>query len=276
VYPADKTSGAITTLAEADGIIEISEETEYIEAGKIVEVTLFGNVSPVDLMFVGGQCPGIDLLEDLTGMHFRVINMGSSRGLSAMASGIADVAGINLAGTCDYNLESIRKIGIINAVLVKGYQREQGLIVRQDSNIKNLEDLAGKKLVNRNRGSGTRALLDKLLDELASMKGMTKADLVKMIPGYNSGLKTHRSVCEAVKSGKADVGFGIRPFAETMGLKFIPLAIEDFDFLINKDIMDIPQIKNLLYVLMSKDFSAKLPSGLFTSQRTGEIIHNVF
>ncbi len=275
VYPADKTSGAITTLAEADGIIEISEETEYLEPGKPVDVTLFGNIAPVDIMVVGGQCPGIDLLEDLSGMNFRIISMGSSRGLSAMAGSIADVAGINLAGTGEYNLEAIRNMSIRNAFLVKGYRREQGLIVHPESSIKNLEDLVGKKLVNRNRGSGTRALLDKLLEELAVKKGTTRAELVQMIPGYSSGSRTHRSVCEAVSSGKAEVGFGIRPFAETMGLKFIPITVEDFDFLINKEIMDIPQIRKLLATLRSHDFATRLPSGIFTYERTGEIIENI-
>ncbi len=275
VYPADKTSGAITTLSEADGIIEISEETEYLEPGKQVDVTLFGNVPLVDVMFVGSQCPGIDLLEDMTGMNIRMINMGSSRGLSAMASGIADVAGINVAGPKEYNLEAIRSMGIHNAVLVKGYRREQGLIVRPESNIKNLEDLPGKKLANRNRGSGTRALLDKLLEKLAIKKSTTKAELVKTIPGYNSGLKTHRAVCEAIISDKADVGFGIRPFAETMGLKFIPITVEDFDFLINREIIDIPQVKSLLATLRSPDFAKELPPGIITYERTGEIIESI-
>jgi putative molybdopterin biosynthesis protein len=275
IYPADKTSGAITTLAEADGIIEIGEETEYLEPGKKIDVTVFGNITPVDLMFVGGQCPGIDLLEDLTGMNFRVISMGSSRGLSAMADSIADIAGINIAGSEEYNLEAIISMGIRNAVLVKGYRREQGLIVHPESNIKNPEDLPGKKLANRNRGSGTRALLDKLLEELAVKKSTTKAELVKTIPGYNSGLRTHRAVCEAIASGKAEVGFGIRPFAETMGLKFIPITVEDFDFLINREIMDIPQIKSLLRTLRSSDFARQLPSGIITYDRTGEIIEDI-
>lgn len=272
VYPADKTSGAITTLAEADGIIEISEETEYLEPGKPIDVTLFGNITPVDLLIVGGQCPGIDLLENLTAMNFRVISMGSSRGLSAMAGNMADIAGINIAGSEEYNLQAIRSTDLHNVVLVKGYHREQGLIVHPGSNIRTLEDLPGKKLANRNRGSGTRALLDKLLEEIAIKKGVTKAELVKTIPGYNSGLKTHRAVCEAIINGKAEVGFGIRPVAETMGLEFIPVTAEDFDFLINKEIMDIPQVKRFLATLRSHDFAAGLLPGIFTYDGTGEII----
>lgn len=81
-----------------------------------------------------------------------------------------------------------------------------------------LDDLPGKKLINRNRCSGTRTLLDKLLEELAEKNFVLKAELIKTIPGYNSGSRTHKSVCEVVKSGKAEVGLGIRPFAEAMAL----------------------------------------------------------
>ncbi len=81
-----------------------------------------------------------------------------------------------------------------------------------------LDDLHGKKLINHNRCSGTRTLLDKLLEGTAKKQGISKVDLVKNIPEYNSGSRTHRSVCEVVKSGKAEVGLDIRPFAEAMAL----------------------------------------------------------
>lgn len=136
VYPADKTSGAITTLAEADGIIEISEETEYLEAGKNDRRYTFGNIAPVDLMIVGGQCQhrpaGRSDWNEIQSDKYGV----QPCGLSAMVAGIADIAGINLAGSGDDKLEVIRSTGISNAVLVKGYRREQGLIVRPESNIK--------------------------------------------------------------------------------------------------------------------------------------------
>jgi len=89
-------------------------------------------------------------------------------------------------------------------------------MISMDFSRGSLDDLPGKKLFNRNRCSGTRTLLDNLLEELAEKKCILKAELIKTIPGYNSGSKTHRSVCEVVKSGKAEVGFGIRPFAEAL------------------------------------------------------------
>ncbi|VVB93963.1 Uncharacterised protein [uncultured archaeon] len=95
-YPVDKGSGAITTLSEADGFIKIPGNVEMIAAGEFVDVTLFGKLEPSDLLFVGSHCLGLDTLADLTRLKMRVINAGSSGGLSAIRSGIADIAGIHL------------------------------------------------------------------------------------------------------------------------------------------------------------------------------------
>lgn len=271
-YPADKTSGAITTLSDADGIFEIAQETEYLTAGTPIEVTLFGNINPIDILFVGGQCPGIDLLEDLTKMRFRVIPAGSTGGISAISGSMADISGINLPENDGYNIETIKNANIKNALLVKGYLREQGLIIHPESNIKNLKDIIGKKFANRNKGSGTRLLFDKLLEELSKEQDIEKSDIIKSIPGYSSAFKTHRAVCEAIISGKAAVGFGLGAIAQEMGLKFIPLATEQFDFLINKEIISIPEIQILLTILKSDNFSLNLPCNIYTYGDTGKII----
>jgi putative molybdopterin biosynthesis protein len=273
VYPADKTSGAITTLSDADGIIEIRPHTEYIESGEEVEVTMFGNVRSPDLMLVGGQCPGIDLLEEMTGLTFRTLNMGSSAGFTAMSGGIADIACVNMVDADgNYNSSVLKRMNLDNVVLVKGYRREQGLIFTPDNHIYGLEDIINLQIINRNRGSGTRALLDREIGLLAEGKGISKTEMIKSLKGYNSGSKTHRSVCDAVKSGKVDVGFGLRAAAEEAGLEFIPLAEDEFDFVIRKDLLDIEEIQNFLAVLRSEEFSKKLPAGISTYEMTGSII----
>ncbi|MBN2487918.1 MAG: molybdopterin biosynthesis protein [Methanosarcinaceae archaeon] len=271
-YPADKGSGAITTLADADGFIEIRAETEFIEAGTPVEVTLFGDVSKPDVLLVGGYCPGVDLLEDMTGLNFRVLNTGSSGGFSATSAGNADIAGVNMPDSSgEYNIPIIKGMGLSDVVLIKGYRREQGLIVRHDSDISGLEDIIGKRLINRNRGSGTRALLDLKLRELAGQKGMSHRDLTRSIIGYDSGAKTHRAVCDAVRNGRSDVGFGLRAMADEADLKFIKVAVEEYDFLVQKDLLEIDEIKALLECLTSGEFAERLPAGIFVHERTGEI-----
>lgn len=273
VYPADKGSGAITTLADADGFIEISAETEYLESGTPVEVTLFGNVDEPDLLFTGGYCPGIELLEQLTGLNLRILNTGSIGGFSLISTGVSDIAGVNMPDDTEgYNISVIEKMKLSDVMLVKGYIREQGLIVRQDSNISGMDDIFDKRLINRNRGSGTRDLLDLELKYLADEKGVSFNHLKKSITGYNSGAKSHRAVCNAVKEGFADVGFGIRAIAEQSGLKFIKISDEEFDFLLRKETMDIPEVKTLLSCLSSKQFTDNLPPGLSVYGRTGEMI----
>ncbi|WMW21568.1 molybdopterin biosynthesis protein [Methanolobus mangrovi] len=272
-YPADKTSGAITTLSDADGIIEIRAHTEYIEAGSEVEVTMFGNVKSPDLMFVGGQCPGTDLLEEITGLVFRTLKMGSSAGFTAISGGTTDIACVNMVDSeGNYNSSVIGKMNLEDVVLVKGYRREQGLIFSPDTHVYGLKDITGLQLINRNRGSGTRALLDRELGKLAENMGIPRSELIKSLKGYNSGSKTHRSVCDAVKSGKADVGFGLRAAAEEAGLEFIPVAEDEFDFVIRKDLLDIEEIQIFLSALRSEEFSKRLPTGMYSYEMTGRVI----
>jgi putative molybdopterin biosynthesis protein len=273
VYPADKTSGAITTLSDADGIIEIRAHTEYIEPGSEVEVTMFGNVTSPDLMLVGGQCPGVDLLEEMTGLNFRTLNMGSSAGFTAMSGGVADIACVNMVDADgNYNSSVLKRMNLEDVVLVKGYRREQGLIFSPDTHVYGLEDIINLHIINRNRGSGTRALLDREISLLAEGKGISKTEMIKSLKGYNSGSKSHRSVCDAVKNGRVDVGFGIKAAAEEAGLEFIPLAEEEFDFVIRKDLLEIEEIKKFLAVLRSEEFSKRLPDGTSTHEMTGSII----
>lgn len=280
VYPADRGSGAITSLSGADGFIEIPPKTEFIDAGTPVEVTLFGEVEKPDLIIAGGFCPGIDVLEDLSGLRFRTLYTGSSGGFSAIAAKTADIAGVNMpsksrgeAGAL-YNIMTIKSMGISDAILVKGYRREIGLLVKQGSLITGLEDLKSKRLINRNRGSGTRALLDMKIEELAGEKGISKKELTDSISGYSSGAKSEVAVCEAVLSGKADAGVGLKNCAEkNSDLRFIKIAQEEYDFLIRKEVLDTPEVKKFLQTLCSSEFASKIPAGLKVYERTGEIIH---
>jgi putative molybdopterin biosynthesis protein len=224
-------------------------------------------------MLVGGQCPGIDLLEEMTGLMFRTLNTGSSSGFSAISGGIADIACVNMVDADgNYNLSVLKRMDIENVVLVKGYRREQGLIFKPDNHVYSLEDIINLQIINRNRGSGTRALLDREIGLLAEMKGVAKSEIIKNLKGYNSGSKNHRSVCDTVKSGKADIGFGLRAASEEAGLEFIPVAEDEFDFVIRKDLLEISEIQKFLEVLRSDDFAKRLPHGISTHETTGSII----
>ena len=279
VYPADRGSGAITSLSGADGFIEIPASTEFIEAGTPVEVTLFGEVEKPDLLIAGGFCPGIDLLEDLSELRFRTLYTSSSGGFSAIASNTADIAGVNMPSRDSrgqngilYNIPTIENMGLSDVVLVKGYRREVGLLVRQDSPISGLSNLPGRRLINRNLGSGTRALFDLKIEEFVAGKGISKKEFTDSIPGYASGAKSEVAICEAVSLGKAEAGVGKRNCIEKNGLKFIKFAEEEYDFLIRKEILETPEVLRFLEVLNSTEFASKLPEGLHVYEKTGEII----
>jgi putative molybdopterin biosynthesis protein len=272
-YPIEKGSGAITTLSEADGFIEIPANVEMINAGETVNVTLFGKPEAVELLFVGSHCLGLDVLADLTGLKIRVINTGSSGGLSAIRNGTADIAGVHLLDESGvYNIPFLRRFGINNAVIVKGYRREQGLIVRKDSKIREFEDIINARIINRNTGSGTRVMTDLKLKEVARKRGKSFEELTDSINGYYTEAKTHSAVAAAVKLGKADAGVGIRTVAELNGLGFIKIADEEYDFVVPKRLLGSREIKLFLEVLRGKEFGEKLLPGIEVYERTGEIV----
>jgi len=272
-YPILKGSGAITTLAEADGFIEIPSRVEYLPQGTEVQVTLLGEAEPPDILFIGSHCPGVTLLARLLQpCRMRTVNTGSTGGIQAIRTGTADIAGIHLLDRQGYNLPVLKRLAIKNALLVKGYLREQGIITRQDSDIQSLEDLIGKRIINRNQGSGTRILLDLKLKQLAKEKNTTLKSLTQQIQGYNSQARTHTTVASAVKLGRADAGIAIRSTAEAAGLKFIKIAEEEYDFLIQKNQLETKPVQRFLNTLNSKQFKENLPPGLKTHPDTGKII----
>lgn len=272
-YPIEKSSGAITMLAEADGFIEIPATVEIIAAGEDVEVKLYGELDTPDLFFVGSQCLGLDTIADLAGLRMRIINVGSSGGLIAIKNGNADIAGVHLLDESGvYNIPFIERFGLFDVVLVKGYLREQGLIIRHESKIKELADVTDARFINRNTGSGTRVMTDMKLREIAKKHCVSFEELIKGVRGYHTEAKTHSAVAAAVKLGKADVGIGIRTVAELNRLKFIKIADEEYDFVIPKRLMGTDEIRKFLEVLKSKELGKRLPPGLRVYERTGEVV----
>lgn len=271
-YPIEKGSGAITTLSEADGFIVIPSTVEIIEAGEDVEVTLYREMDDPDLFFVGSQCFGLDTIANISDLKMRIINVGSTGGLSAIRNGIADIAGVHLLHESGiYNTPFLEIFGIDDAILVKGYLREQGLIIRPDSKIREFKDIIRARFINRNTGSGTRVMTDMKLKEIAKMCKVSFEELINSIKGYHTEAKTHSAVAAAVKLGKADVGVGIRTAAQLNGLKFIKIADEEYDFVIPKRLMEKDEIKKFLEALRSEEVRERLPPGLLAYERTGEV-----
>lgn len=289
VYPVPGGSGAITTLEEADGVIKVPGNRAFLDEGEKVLVELFSlGLKPAELMIIGSHCIGIDLILSLMrerGYNFRskTINIGSSGGLAAIRRGEADVAGIHLLDekTEEYNVPFLERYGVAeNALLVRGYTREQCLLVAKGNpkKIKGLGDLVREDLyfINRNLGSGTRILLDMHLQRIAKKENISFDKMVSRIKGYKVEAKSHTAVAVAVLQGKADLGLAIRAVAERYGLDFIPVANEQYDFLIQKSKSSKPAIKAFLEVLRSEEFGREMKKrlpGFIPTEETGNIIY---
>ncbi|HUC11214.1 MAG TPA: molybdopterin biosynthesis protein [Stellaceae bacterium] len=255
-YPNAKGSGAVTAFSQADGFITIPAQTESIATGTPVEVQLIGPAHLADLVIIGSHCVGLDLLIDLLhaeGISVKSLNVGSMGGLTAARRGECDIAAIHLMDpeTGEYN-----RPFLTSAVeLIPGYRRLQGVVYRRGD--PRFEGRSVKEaiaaisaapdclMVNRNAGSGTRILADRLL---AGAKP----------PGYWSQPKSHNAVAAAVAQNRADWGIAIESVARQYGLGFIPAQDEHYDFIIPKSRAQRPAILRFRQVLVDPETDAAL------------------
>lgn len=241
-----------------------------------------------DLAVIGSHCVGVEvLLELLAAKHpearLEVAYVGSAGGLAAIMLGEADMAGVHLLDeeTGQYNLPFLKRSWIEDrAVLIRGYAREQGFIVAKGNSkgISGVEDLLspGVRFINREAGSGTRALLDRRLRGLAASKGVSLRNLTRGIRGYGLEVRSHRDVATAVASGRADMGLGICAAAAEFDLGFIPLEEELFDFVVEERRLTKPLVAAFIKFLGSEDFKAELEAralGLRVLPDTGRILY---
>ncbi|MCC6021448.1 MAG: molybdopterin biosynthesis protein [Thermoproteaceae archaeon] len=241
-FPLHAESGAISVLARADGYIVVQEGVEFIPEGEEVKVYLFEKYKPAELYFIGSHDPHLDAVLARHGV--RAVYVGSMGGLLAIKRGEADVAGSHIYDpeTGLYNVPFVQRLGISGVAVIGLYEREQGLIVQRGNpkGISCIEDLLRPDvvMVNRPRGTGTRALLDLLLSRLSERLGLPFEELTRRVRGYSYEVKTHTAVAAAVAQGRADAGVGVRYAASLYGLDFIPLGWEQYDLIARKEALE--------------------------------------
>jgi len=277
-------SGSIRTLLIADGFVEIPEGTEVLEARTRVRVLLLSEAVRIPELIVMGSHDYVlerIILSVCHGKNVKIVNVGSLNGILAVAEGRADIAGTHLLDpeSSEYNLPYIRRLGLEGRVaLVRGYVREVGLIIAKGNpkGIEGIRDLLRSDvvMVNRNKGSGTRTLLDVKLRDMARELNIGFSELIRKIRGYSYEVQSHTAVAAAVAQGRADVGLGIRYAAELYNLDFIKLGDELFDIVINKESMNSDCVNKLLQYLRSSEFKKLLNEfkGYSTHKDTGKII----
>ena len=250
-YPMGKGSGSVTAWSRADGFVRVPRNTEIVESDAIVDVTLIGLGHAVaDLVVVGSHCAGLDRIASALsreGFVVKVQAVGSQGGLAAAQRGECDAAPMHLLdpATDRYN-EPFLGPGLR---LLRGYVRMQGIATRADETRDTAALLADASLrmVNRNRGSGTRVLIDELL---ASAVGPDGSPLRPA--GFAYEPRSHHAVAAAIAQGRADWGVTIEPVARARGLRFRPLRAEHYDFAIPVSRWDRPAVQALRRLLAAE------------------------
>lgn len=229
------------------------------------------------LLAAGSDDPSLGILHDLyeaktQTSSFFMTTVGSSRGLAAIRSGVADFATAHLleparTGADDLAVQELLPSG---TVVVELFYRELGLLVAAGNpkGIKSLRDIArpNRRIINRQPGSGTRIYLDQELSH-------ARLD-AKKISGYDTVVSTHIEVGLRVLRGTADVGLATRTTAQLLGLDFIPLIRERFDMLVSKDRFFTRGIQVLLGIVGSREFRERVDSlGGYDVTESGRIIN---
>lgn len=267
--PLSRGAGVTMSLVKADGLMIIPKNSEGYEAGETASVELTRDMSDIEntIVSIGSHDLIMDYIATLlekrevgpgeAKVHLSSAHVGSMGGILALSRGEAHIAPIHLLDeeTGEYNTSYIKKyLGNRKIALVKGVKRQQGFMVAKGNprNICTIEDLArqGVTFVNRQKGSGTRILTDYLLK-----KHHIDSSLIK---GYDRDMTTHMAVAAAVSAGTADVGVGVFSAAKAMGLDFIPIGFEEYDFAIPEQFMETEMIRAFLEVLQSEGFKKLL------------------
>ena len=258
--PISRGAGIISSLVRADGIVRIPRFREGLDGGSEITVHLYRRRHEIGrtIVAIGSHDLTLDLLAQFLaargeGWRLTSANVGSLGGLVALRRGEAHLAGSHLLDpeTGVYNDRYVRRYLPQQSMhLVSLVGREQGWIVPQDNpqGLSAWRD-AGRKdvtIVNRQRGAGTRVLLDYELEKAGVDKDQVR--------GYGREEYTHLAVAAAVASGTANAGLGIRAAARALHLGFVPLAHERYELVIPQAHYDDVLLQPLLDLLHDAAF----------------------
>lgn len=258
--PLSRGASISMSLIKSDGLLIVDRFNEGYEQGSEVEVVLYQETIDTNqtLVSIGSHDIILDYINDLMneqGFHLSSSHVGSFGGVHSIKNKECHIAPIHiLHSDKTYNSHIIKEYLDQEYHLVEGIKRTQGLYVKKGNpkKIKNIKDLERVTFVNRQRGSGTRILLDQLLDK----NGIASTN----IKGYKYELSTHTQVAVAVLNNRYDTGLGIESVARRYDLDFIELSHESYDFLVHKDTLKLEQYKTFIQILESSTFKEHLAS----------------
>jgi putative molybdopterin biosynthesis protein len=262
--PLPRGAGVLTSLVRADGLLVVPAGVEGHHAGSTVSVELLRGLDEITrtIVAIGSH----DLVLDLAASALRAddplitlasSNVGSLGGLVALRDGLCHIAGSHLLDTAsgEYTLPYVDRVfgsSAPDVAVVRLVHREQGLMVAPGNPLRlgGIEDLTrpGVRYVNRQRGAGTRVLLDHRLAE----QGIPP----DAISGYAREEPTHLAVAAAIAAGRGDAGLGITAAARALGLDLVPVTWEPYDLVVTPGALGSPLLKPLWALLHSDQFQA--------------------
>ncbi|WP_050048283.1 molybdopterin biosynthesis protein [Halanaeroarchaeum sulfurireducens] len=218
VYPVDKGSGAITSLTEADGVVEMPPETEYLEAGGSVTVDLFSaDTRPPTVLGIGESDPLFNrLLDRIDGPRY--LPHGSREGRRRLRDGVPDFALLAEADAAAVSGETIGR-----------FSREWGFIVspgNPEGVAEPVDLLDVESFCNLSEASGLRSAFDSTLETIAEERDTTRAELAGGIDGYGWAVSGIRSPARRVAEGEATAGLGLRYAATELDVDFVPIGTQ--------------------------------------------------
>ncbi len=274
-FALQRGAGVSSSLVKADGLVRIVKHAEGLRAGETVDVLLMREIAEIDqaLIVTGSHDIMLDEIDDLLredDVRLSVSHVGSFGGVAAMKAGECHLAPVHIMDERGgYNRFLLEKHLPEGHALIRGAGRMQGLYVKKGNpkNIRSLRDLERRDVtfVNRQRGSGTRILLDHML----AKEGIDP----ERIKGYTQELSTHTAVAASVLDEEFDCGLGVESVANIHSLDFLPIGAEHYDFLVKRDALDEAKIRAFRRVLSSSVLAERLEAiGGYTLDDAGEII----
>jgi putative molybdopterin biosynthesis protein len=264
--PLSRGAGVQMSAVRSNAYLKIPAGVEGFEAGKRVRARLTVPRTEAEraLLVTGSHDPLLDYLADLLmqkEVDLHSTHVGSMGGILALKKNECHAAPMHLlAENGDYNIPYLKKyLPGEDVVLVCVTERQQGIVSKEGIGF---GALCGHTFVNRQRGSGTRMLLDHLLKK----NRIDSAD----IRGYEREVTTHLAVALAVKSGEADAGMCVYSAAKALGLCFNPVASERYEIAIRSEYLDDPRVVALCDTIISPDFKEILHRlGGYDTRETG-------
>ena len=280
-FPLPRGAGIINSLIEADAFIRIPSLKEGLDYQEEVNAELMHNLTNIknNIIVTGSHDLILDVLKNelqknISNLNLVSFNVGSMGGLLALKQRKTHLATSHLLDpeNGEYNFSYIKRILPHRELKVVNLAyREQGIMVKKGNpkNIKSIDDLVKKDItfVNRQKGSGTRVLLDYLL------KGKGYNPL--RIKGYSREEYTHLMVASSVAEGNVDAGLGILSAAKAFYLDFIPITKERYDIIMSLEFYSNWKMKEILQIIRSENFQKKvLDLGGYDLTLSGKEIKN--